>query len=214
MSAPLTLIVGTKALSSWSLRPWLALKHTGLPFDEVVIALDRPDTATRIRAENPSGKVPALRHGDRLVWESLAILEYLAELAPEAGLWPADAHARAHARAASAEMHAGFATLRGTMPMNLTLTAPAPDLAKPEQRARLEAEVARVTALWAEARARFGGDGPFLYGRFSNADAMFAPVCTRLRTYGVPLLEPDRRYVDTVLALPAMRQWYDEAAAG
>lgn len=205
MSA-ITIVLGSKSVSSWSLRPWLALKHTGRPFEEIVIPLRRPDTADRIRAHSPTGKVPALRHGPVTVWESLAICEYLAETFPDAGLWPEDAHARAVARAVSSEMHAGFVALRTNMPMLLTERHPG-DGRTPE----VEADIARITTLWRETRARFGTGGPFLFGRFSIADAMFAPVVTRFETYGVALDPAGRAYADAVLALPAMREWTEAA---
>ena len=179
---PLTLVIGSKRFSSWSLRPWLALKAAGLPFDEVEIPLRQPDTKTRLRAVSPSGKVPLLCDGDLVVWDSLAICEHVAERAPAAGLWPDDSAARAVARAVSAEMHAGFPVLRQTCPMDLSLDQPlaeiGPDLA---------AELDRLDALWSDCRARFGAGGPFLFGRFTIADAMYAPVVTRVTTYHQPL---------------------------
>jgi glutathione S-transferase len=202
MSA-LTLYIGNKNYSSWSLRAWLALKQVGAPFTEVVIPLDGPGrTTTAILAHSPSGKVPALHHGDVVVWDSLAIVEYLAESFPAAKLWPSDRAARAVARAASAEMHAGFPNLRSQMPMNVRR---APFEAK--RSAELDADVARVVALWDDCRRRFGARGPFLFGELSAADAMFAPVATRFRTYGVPLPEGARAYVAAVYALPAMNEW-------
>ena len=204
----LTLILGGKAYSSWSLRPWLALKQTGLPFTELVIPLRQPDTRARILEHSPAGKVPVLRHGDLTVWDSLAICEYLAELAPEAGLWPEDPAARAIARAVSAEMHAGFQSLRSSMPMDLKRQAPGEGMTE-----ATAADIARITALWADCRARFGGDGPFLFGRFSIADAMYAPVVTRFDTYAVALGGTARAYADAVLALPAMREWTEAARA-
>ncbi|HYH21551.1 MAG TPA: glutathione S-transferase family protein [Azospirillum sp.] len=202
----LMLVLGNKAYSSWSLRPWLALKHTGVPFAEVVIPLRRPDSTARILEHSPTGRVPLLKHGERTVWDSLAICEYLAETFPDATLWPADTDARAVARSVSAEMHSGFVGLRTAMPMDLKGTYP--DLGRTPD---CTADVARVTALWTDARTRFGAEGPFLFGRFSIADAMFAPVVTRLRTYAVDLDPVSRAYADAVLALPAMREWYAAA---
>jgi glutathione S-transferase len=202
----LTLVLGNKAYSSWSLRPWLMLKHVGVPFTEVVIPLRRPDSKARILEHSPSGKVPLLKHGERTVWDSLAIGEYLAESFPGAALWPADAHARAVARSVSAEMHSGFVALRTAMPMDLKGTYP-----QMGRTPECTADIARVTALWADARARFGTEGPFLFGRFSIADAMFAPVVTRLRTYAVELDPVSHAYADAVLALPAMQEWYAAA---
>jgi glutathione S-transferase len=205
----LTLYIGNKNYSSWSLRAWLILKHVGTPFKEVVIPLEeagKPTTA--ITAHSPSGKVPALRYGEMVVWDSLAIGEYLAEEFPRAHLWPTDRVARALARSASAEMHSGFANLRSALPMNIRrspFTLPvAPNV---------EGEVARIVLLWSECRRRFGGSGPFLFGRFSIADAMFAPVATRFRTYGVPMSDVTASYVSTIHDLPAMREWATAASA-
>ncbi|WP_374370361.1 glutathione S-transferase family protein [Dongia sp.] len=207
----LTLIVGNKNYSSWSLRGYLAVKASGLDFHEIVIPLRNNDTHQRIKAHSPSGLVPAIVDGDILVWETLAICEYLAELAPGAGLWPEDRAARAHARSISAEMHAGFATLRRNLPMDITHDR------HEESRAHLAKEdIARVTSIWHEARTRFGekgshGAGPFLYGGFSAADAMYAPVATRFRTYGVPLDPVSAAYCEAIFAWPAFKEW--EAAA-
>ncbi|WP_448204092.1 glutathione S-transferase family protein [Azospirillum sp. sgz302134] len=204
----LTLVLGNKAYSSWSLRPWLALKHTGLPFEEVVIPLRQPDTATRILEHSPTGRVPVLRHGDRVVWDSLAICEYLAELFPEAALWPEDAHARAVARSVSAEMHSGFMGLRTHMSMDLKTMRPGQGR-NPDS----EADIARVTAIWRGTRERFGQGGPFLFGRFSIADAMYAPVVTRLMTYGVELDPVCQAYAQAVLGLAPMKEWTAAAKA-
>lgn len=198
----LTLVIANKAYSSWSLRPWLALKHAGLPFREILVPLRQPDTAARILAHSPSGRVPCLLDGDRTIWESLAICEYVAELAPEAGLWPGDAQARAVARSVSAEMHAGFAALRSSMSMDLKREHPGEGMT-PET----AADITRIQALWTDTRARFGQAGPFLFGGFSIADAMFAPVVTRFATYGVAVDGNARAYMDAVLALPAMQEW-------
>ena len=204
----LTLVIANKTYSSWSLRPWLALKHVGTAFDEAIIPLRQPETAPKIAQWSPAGKVPVLRHGDVTIWESIAILEYLAELFPDANLWPADPAARAHARAISAEMHAGFTALRSNMPMNLRRHLPGRGRT-PE----VEKDIARITAMWRDCRERFGSGGPFLFGAFSNADAMYAPVVTRFETYEVTLDAVCRAYADALLALPAMRSWSAEAAA-
>jgi glutathione S-transferase len=204
----LTLVVGSKNYSSWSLRPYLALAHTGQPFREVLVRLGEPDTAANIAKYSPSGRVPTLVHGELVVWDSLAICEYLAELFPQAKLWPQDAAARAVARSVTAEMHSGFANLRNHMPMNLRARRPG------EGRAPGVAEdISRITALWRECRSRFGQGGPFLFGAFSIADAFYAPVVTRFVTYGVELDAVCGAYRDAVLALPAMRTWM-EAAQG
>ncbi|ALG70147.1 glutathione S-transferase [Azospirillum thiophilum] len=206
----MTLVMGNKAYSSWSLRPWLAMKQAGLPFAETVIPLRQPDTAARIAAHSPSGRVPCLLDGDLVLWDSLAICEYVAELAPGAGLWPADRAARAVARAVSAEMHSGFVSLRTTMSMDLRRDRKGEGMTE-----ATAADIARIEALWADARTRFGGPagGPFLFGAFTIADAMFAPVVTRLETYGVAVSPETRAYMDAVLALPAMREWTAAAKA-
>jgi glutathione S-transferase len=196
------LALGNKNYSSWSLRPWLALKHTGAAFDEIVIPLYRPESPDAIRAISPSGKVPVLHHGELVVWDSLAICEYLAEAFPEARLWPDDAGARAAARSISAEMHSGFLALRTHMPMNAR--ARLPGLGRTIDSLR---DVDRVRSLWRNALDRFGHGGPFLFGRFSIADAMYAPVVLRFRTYEVDLEPRLREYCAAVLALPAMEEW-------
>lgn len=203
----LVLVIGNKRISSWSLRPWLALKQAGLPFREVSVALRQPDTKARILDHSPSGKVPFLRHGSLGVWESLAICEYVAELAPATRLWPEDGAARAVARAVSCEMHAGFAALRQHLPMDVCTKTALPEL--PPEAA---ADVRRVAALWNDCRSRFGAGGPFLFGTFSVADAMYAPVATRFETYGVPLDPVSEAYAAAIRALPAMQEW--KAAAG
>ncbi|CAO3352458.1 glutathione S-transferase family protein [Azospirillum melinis] len=209
MSDPI-LVIGNKAYSSWSLRPWLALRQAGVTFAETVITLRQPDTAARIAEQSPSGRVPALIHDGLTVWDSLAICEYVAELAPEAGLWPADRAARAVARSVSAEMHSGFVSLRTTMPMDLKRDRKGQGMTE-----ATATDIARIEALWADARTRFGGPagGPFLFGAFTIADAMFAPVVTRLETYGVAVSPVSRAYMDAVLALPAMRDWIAAAKA-
>lgn len=209
--ARLTLIVGNKNYSSWSLRGYLAVKASGLDFKEVVVPLRRPETRQDILAYSPSGLVPAIIDhgaGDIVVWESLAICEYLHEVVPAAGLWPRDTTARAHARASAAEMHAGFAALRRNLPMDITHDR------RTESRADLvRDDISRITTLWNTARARFGAaaGGPFLYGNFCAADAMFAPVATRFRTYGVKLDAVSTTYCEAIFAHPAFKEW--EAAA-
>ncbi len=200
--AELTLVIGNKQFSSWSLRPWIALKQIGLPFREVVVLLRRPETRAEILTYSPSGKVPYLIDGAIGVWDSLAIIEYLNELKPEAGLWPADRAARALARAISAEIHSGFAALRAHLGMDLK-RAPT----RGDWPADAAADIERVQAIWAESRARFGAGGPFLFGRYTAADAMYAPVVTRFHRYGVPLDPQLAAYRDAVLTLPAIRDW-------
>lgn len=200
--ADLTLVIGSKRLSSWSLRAWLALKATGAPFQEIVIALDEPETRGRILEHSPSGRVPVCKDGGTVVWESLAICEYLAERFPDAGLWPADADARAQARAVAAEMHAGFADLREAMPFECGADRPGEG-----HTPGALADIARIAAMWRECRARFGAGGDFLFGGFGIADCMYAPVVSRLITYAVPLDDAAGAYAEAVWALPAMRAW-------
>ena len=207
--AETTIYLGNKNYSSWSLRGWLALKQARIPFKEVVICLNQEDSAEKIRRHSPSGKVPCLVHEGRAVWESLAIGEYLAERFPAAKLWPTDLEARVHARCVSTEMHAGFLKLRQNMPMDMRS-----DLEKKSRVSIPEVarDVRRIMAIWRECRERYGsrgahGDGPFLYGGFSMADAMFAPVTTRFLTYGVPMDETCEAYVDAVRTWPAMAEW-------
>lgn len=197
-----TLVIGNKNYSSWSLRPWLAMRHAGLAFDEVLIPLDHPDTKARILEYSPAGKVPVLVDGAATVWESLAILEHLAERYPEAGLWPGDPAARAHARAISAEMHAGFQALRSACPMNLRKR-----FAHRDRGADVARDVARIQEIWLGCRQRFGAGGPFLFGAFTAADAMYAPVVTRLHTYSVPVDAAVQDYMGAVMGLPAFNEW-------
>ena len=201
------LIIGNKNYSSWSLRPWIAMTMAGIAFEEELIPLYEPGSPERVRQYSPAGKVPVLVDGDLRIWESLAILEYLAETFPRAGLWPDDAAARAQARVVASEMHAGFLPLRRACPMNLWL----PPRERPlSEEAR--ADVRRIEALWADCRARFGGaDGPFLFGRFGAADAMYAPVAARLLHYGVAVSDGTRAYMDAVMATPAWRAWRSAA---
>jgi glutathione S-transferase len=208
--AEFTLVIGNKNYSSWSLRGWLMAKIAGIEFDEVVIPLDLPDTQTAIRKHSPSGRVPVLLHRGLAIWESLAIAEYLNDLKPEALLWPSSAAARAHARAISAEMHAGFAELRTHMPMNIRASYPGKGMTP-----GVRADIERITGLWRDCRKRFAGafqkDDGFLFGTVGAADAMYAPVVTRLRTYGVKLDTETEAYCTAVLALPAMKEWIDAA---
>jgi glutathione S-transferase len=198
----LTLIIGNKNYSSWSMRPWIAMKVAGIAFEEEVISLDAPDFKQRLSKISGTGKVPALIDGDVHVWESLAILEYLAEKFPHAGLWPANATARAHARAISSEMHAGFVPLRRHCPMNIWRP-----VKKRELTPEVAANVRRIDAMWTDCRARFGDGGFFLFGRFSAADAMYAPIVSRFHTYAVDVGPAARGYMDAVMALPAWAEW-------
>lgn len=202
------LLVGNKCYSSWSLRPWLLMTAKGIAFDEVLVLLDEPGFRETVIGHAPGsgGTVPCLVAGDIVVWETLAIIEYLAERHPELHLWPQDRAARAHARSISSEMHAGFGALRSACHMNLgkryATKDRGPDVAK---------NVARVTEIWREARSRFGVCGPFLYGDFCAADAMYAPVVTRLDTYAIAVDPVSRAYMDAVLAHPAYGKWLEGA---
>jgi glutathione S-transferase len=202
----LHLVIGNKNYSSWSMRPWIAMKVAGIPFEETVIPLYQPGSAERVLSYSPAGKVPVLIDDGVHIWESLAILEYLAEKFPDAKLWPADKIARAHARVVANEMHGGFQALRRHLPMNLW--RPPKAHALPDD---VVAQAARIDALWADCRARFGTGGPFLFGAFGAADAMYAPVVARLHSYAVPVGEGARTYMRAVMDLPAWQEW---AAAG
>ena len=200
------LAVGNKLYSSWSLRAGMLLRAFDIPFEETVIAMYKDDTKERMLEYGPTGKVPAINDGDINVWESLAILEYIADRFPDKSIWPKEPAARAHARAASSEMHAGFMGLRSACPMNLTASF------KPRDRGdAVNEDVKRLEELWFEARTNFGAGGDFLYGEFSAADAMFAPVVTRLDTYQIPVSAEMRSYMDVMLNHPAFLQWREEA---
>lgn len=202
-----TLVIANRRYSSWSLRAWLAATHFRIPVEEVLIPLDTPETKAQIRAFSPSGRVPCLVDAGAVVWDSLAIIEYLAETFPEKTIWPRDRLARAHARSIAAEMHSGFMALRSACPMNLRRT-----FAFRDRGAAVSADVARITALWADTRARFGAGGPFLFGAFSAADAFYAPVVLRLLGYGFPLDAGTAAYCAAVTELPAMQAWMTAAA--
>lgn len=203
----LSLVIGNKNHSSWSLRPWLALKAAGLPFHEVLIGLRRPETKAEILRHSPSGKLPLLTDGALPIWDSLAICEYIAERQPAAGLWPDAAAARATARAVSAEMHAGFMAMRRDYAMDISRRFP------DQGSAEAKADAVRVQEVWRDCRRRFGAGGDFLFGRFGIADCMFAPVVTRFRTYGLALDAVCQAYSDAVFAHPAMREWCQAAEA-
>jgi glutathione S-transferase len=200
-----TLVVGNKNYSSWSLRPWLLLRHAGVPFAEDVLALDTPEFAGRIAAYSGAGRVPVLVDGERVVWDSLAICEYANERWLDGAGWPADLDRRALARSAAAEMHSGFMGMRSQLPMSVRRRPNAYRWDAAAQR-----DIDRVQALWRTLRAR-AGDGPFLLGAFGIVDAMFAPVCVRLRGYGVEVDATAAAFMATIFALPAFREW--EAAA-
>lgn len=198
----LEFITGNKAYSSWSLRPWLALRQTGAPFRETVVPLYVPGYKEILLRHSPAGKVPVLKHGTQVIWDSLAICEYLAERFPEAELWPRDAVARALARSISAEMHSGFSVIRSVMPFNCRASG-RQVVASPE----LQTEIARVQTIWRECRERFGTAGPWLFGHFSIADAMFIPVALRFATYGTQLNDTGQAYLDAVQAHVPVREW-------
>jgi glutathione S-transferase len=193
------LILGNKNYSSWSLRPWIAMRALGIPFEDIVIP-------AKVRQYSPAEKLPVLVDGDTHVWETLAIMEYLAEKFPAAGVWPRDMKARAEARVLSSEMHAGFSALRGECPMNLRRPVRTRTLS-----AGAQVNVARLDAMWSDCRARYGG--PFLFGAFCAADAMYAPMVTRIHTYGIGMSREAFGYVEVVMALPAFAEWKRAALA-
>jgi glutathione S-transferase len=203
------LVIANKNYSSWSLRPWLLLKQLDIPFEEEKLSFNDPEFKARVLAVSPVGKVPVLIDGELVVWDSLAIVEYLADKFPDRGVWPASRDARARARSLCAEMHCGFPALRRTLQMNCELHMPTPVLDLATRR-----DVERICDLWADcAHFASGVIGPFLFGGFSAADAYFAPVVRRFITYDVGLPAPARRYVETIDALPAMKEWVAAARA-
>lgn len=205
----LKLIIGNKAYSSWSLRGWLAVKQSGLPFEEIVVPLYNEDWDKRREGDEfaPSqGKVPILWDGDTVVWDSMAIIDWLADRVGRERFWPADDAARAMARSMAAEMHSGFAALRREHSMNIRRQFPSAPLSE-----EVEADLARIYSLWAQARARFGGSGDFLFGEFGAADIMYAPVCTRLVTYSIPMPRFAVSYVQAIFSHPCMQSWIADA---
>lgn len=209
----LSLVIGNKTWSSWSLRPWLVLRRFAIPFAEVSVPLRQATTKSAILSHSPAGKVPALRDGDLLIWDSLAIIEYLADLYPDRPIWPRERIARGLARSVSAEMHSGFQQLRDVCPMDLFASKPMATF--PEG---VEHNIRRIVQSFRDCRATYGSGGPFLFGDFSAADAMYAPVCSRFRTY-VPDLShfgddgTAAKYVDTIFAMPEMAEWAAGAKA-
>ncbi|HEY9699280.1 MAG TPA: glutathione S-transferase family protein [Trichocoleus sp.] len=203
----LTLIIGNKNYSSWSLRAWLMLKQARVAFEEIRVPLDTPETADRLRSYSPSAKVPVLKAGTLTIWESIAIGEYIAEQVPEAQLLPQDAAVRAIVRSVSAEMHAGFAALRQKMPMDCRSRYPGRGMTLAVQR-----DIDRITTLWRGCRQQYGSSGDFLFGHFTLADAMYAPVVSRFVTYGVALEPMAQAYADTIWRLPTMQEWVSAAA--
>ena len=206
MMSKITLVIGNKNYSSWSLRAWLSLKQGGVEFSEVKILLDTPTTYKDIRRYSPTGRLPVLLDGDLTVWDSLAICEYAADKFAK-WLWPENLEARAIARSISAEMHSGFPQLRQNMPMDCHSRYPG-EGRKPE----VEAEIERIKTVWRECRKKYSGEGDFLFGNFTIVDAMFAPVVSRFVTYGVKLESAEKTYANSILALPAMQEWLADAA--
>jgi len=203
-----TLVIGNKNYSSWSLRAWLLMKHAGIPFDEIRIPLYVAGSKESLRKYAPSGKVPVLLDDSLAIWDSLAIAEYLAEHHPDRRLWPQDSAVRAVARSISAEMHSGFGALRSNMSMNCRGSFPGVG-----RTVEVAADVERIQRMWIDCRERFGVAGPFLFGEFTIADAMYAPVVLRFKTYAVQLAPVARQYADTVLGLPALQDWVEAAKA-
>ena len=202
---PLTLVLANKAYSSWSLRPWILLAHFKIPFEEIVIPMG---LAEEMRKYAPTGKCPSLHDGRIAVWESLAIIEYVAELYPEKAIWPRSKAARAHARWLANEMHAGFLPLRQACPTNFRRAPKAIPLSD-----AVKSDIARIEAAWTHARETYGKAGPFLFGRFSAADAMFAPVVNRFHAHAIPVAPATRAYMDAVTVLPAWKTWIADGAA-
>ncbi|HWX70261.1 MAG TPA: glutathione S-transferase family protein [Steroidobacteraceae bacterium] len=198
--APLTLVIGNKNYSSWSLRAWLFMKHAGVEFQEILVTLDSSGTREQLDRYGPSGRVPVLRHGKLCVWDSLAVCEYIAEVSDKG--WPKAREARAVARSVSAEMHSGFTTLRSLWPMNARARN-----RRTAVTAALEADVERIDQIWNDCRVRFGGDGPWLFGEYSVADAMYAPVVLRFNTYGAHISQTARWYMASVLEDAALQEW-------
>ncbi|MBV7561622.1 glutathione S-transferase family protein [Pseudomonas sp. sia0905] len=203
----LELVIGNKNYSSWSLRGWLLVELSGAAYQETLVPLFRADTHARLLEHSPTGKVPVLKTEDAgVIWDSLAIAEYLAERFPEAVLWPRDVAARAMARSACAEMHSGFGALRSHMPMDMQRNAPLASVTD-----EVKHDIQRIVALWAGCRERFGQGGPYLFGQVSIADAYFAPVASRLRSYGVQLPADAEAYVETIFQWPAFQRWHRAA---
>ena len=201
------LVIGDKNYSSWSLRPWLLMRMFGISFDEINVDIYNPGTRARILEHSPSGKVPALKVGGLTLWDTLAISEFLAEAHPDLPIWPKSRDARAMARVVSAEMHSGFDALRSEMPMDLVASKPVEEVPKGVAR-----DVTRIVEVWRMCRTLYGDDGPFLFGEFCAADAMFAPVTSRFRTYGVDLAAHGddgtaQAYCETILSLAAIEEW-------
>jgi len=211
----LKLYIGNKNYSSWSMRPWVLLKQAGIPFEEVMVRFDSFDTGSTfkntLKDQTPTGKVPVLVEGDLAVWDTLAIAEYVAEQYPDKQLWPRDKAARARARSVCAEMHAGFTALRGACPMNVEASLQDIGALAWRDKPAVRADVSRLVTMWSELLAAH--KGPMLFGAFSIADAYFAPVCMRLKTYALPVPAEISAYVERVRALPGVKAWIDDALA-
>ena len=209
------LYIGNKNYSSWSMRPWVLLRQAGIPFEEVIVRFDSFSADSQFKQQlgpvSPTGKVPVLVDGDLVIWDTLAIAEYVAEQFPQHGLWPADKAARARARSVCAEMHSGFQALRGTCMMNIEASLPDVGALAWRDKPAVRADVERLVAMWSELLAQHGG--PMLFGAFTIADAYYAPVCMRLQTYGLPVPPHIAAYVERVRALPGVRAWIDGALA-
>jgi glutathione S-transferase len=205
---PLTLVIGNKNYSSWSMRPWVLLRQFDIPFDEVLLKFDSPEWEREIGQRSPSGLVPVLWRGRTAIWDTLAIAETVAEWFPEKAVWPRDADARALARSACAEMHSGFRSLRSAMPMNVRASHPGKGMS-----AEVQKDIDRICALWRMCRARYGATGPMLFSGFSAADAMFAPVVMRFHTYAPPLPSDVQAYCAAVKSLAAVREWMQAGSA-
>lgn len=201
-----SLVIGNKNYSSWSLRPWLVMKQANIDFEETVVPLYLDGSKTDLLKHSPAGKVPVLKTGDDILWDSLAICEYLNDVFPDANLWPQDVIARAHARSISNEMHSGFFNVRNDLPMNMRKFFPGFKIS-----AECQNEVARIDDIWVQCRKRFGQQGDFLFGDFTIADAMFAPVVSRFTTYDIEVSAPAKDYMQTIMALPALQAWMQAA---
>lgn len=200
------LFISNKAYSPWPFRVWLLMRELGLEFEEHMVDLGAPGKAERLKAASPSGRLPVLADGETVIWDSMSIIEYLHERFPQAGIWPQERAARAHARSLAAEMHSGFQALRSRLIMNTRRQPRAVEMSP-----QVLADIDRVTSSWAGTRGRFGAGGPFLFGHFSAADAVYAPVVDRFRGYDVPVPEECREYMDAVRMLPGYKAWVEDS---
>lgn len=201
-----TLIIGNKNNSTWSLRGYLALKHAGVEFDEILVALRPYLDREKLDELTPAGKVPTVKHGDNYIWDSLAICEYFADLYPEKKFWPEDINVRAHARCVTSEMHSGFSALRNAMPMAIHSTFECPEIS-----GELQSDIERIIDIWSECLDKYSSNGPYLFGQYSIADMMFSPVVFRFRSYQVDLPQRLVEYCDAVINHPDVKAWVDDA---